>query len=62
MIKSRKGVLLLILFSPVLSWILALLFAIFGFGDMRMLWILEDISFKMIGICFFIEELKNKKE
>ena len=42
--------------------ITGILFAIFGFGDMRMLWILEDISFKMIGICFFIEELKNKKE
>lgn len=62
MTKSRKRALLMIIFSPGLSWILAFLFAVLGFGDMRMLWILEDVSIKIIGFCFFIEGYDIKKK
>ena len=49
MIKTRKGALLLIFFSPILSWIVSFLYDLVGFADTMLPWLLTDISIKIIG-------------
>ena len=62
MIKTRKGALLLIFFSPILSWIVSFLYDLVGFADTMLPWLLTDISIKIIGVCIFAEQLKDKSE
>ena len=62
MIKTRKGALLLIFFSPILSWIVSFLYALVGFADAMLPWLLTDISIKIIGVCIFAEQMKDKSE
>ena len=62
MIKTRKGALRLIFFSPILSWIVSFLYALVGFADTTPPWLLTDISIKIIGVCIFAEQLKDKSE
>lgn len=62
MIKTRKGALWLIFFSPILSWIVSFLYALVGFADASLPWILTDISIKIIGVCIFAEQMKDKSE
>ena len=40
MIKTRKGALLLIFFSPILSWIVSFLYDLVGFADTMLPWLL----------------------
>lgn len=62
MIKTRKGALRLIFFSPILSWIVSFLYALVGFADAMLPWLLTDISIKIIGVCIFAEQMKDKSE
>ena len=62
MIKTRMGALRLIFFSPILSWIVSFLYALVGFADTMLPWLLTDISIKIIGVCIFAEQLKDKSE
>ena len=62
MIKTRKGALLLIFFSPILSWIVSFIYDLVGFADTMLPWLLTDISIKIIGVCIFAEQLNDKSE
>ena len=62
MITTRTGALRLIFFSPILSWIVSFLYALVGFADTMLPWLLTDISIKIIGVCIFAEQLKDKSE
>ena len=61
MIKTRKGALLLIFFRR-LSWIVSFLYALVGFADASLPWLLTDISIKIIGVCIFAEQMNDKSE
>ena len=52
MIKTRKGALLLIFFSPILSWIVSFLYALVGFADASLPWLLTDISKEILYLIF----------
>lgn len=61
MIKTRKGALLLIFFAD--TQLDCFVPICFGRVCRTMLpWLLTDISIKIIGVCIFAEQLKDKSE
>ena len=57
MIKTRKGALLLIFFRRYSVGLFLV-----GFADASLPWLLTDISIKIIGVCIFAEQMKDKSE
>ncbi len=63
MIKTRKG-----RFASDFSFhrysvgLFRFLYDLVGFADTMLPWLLTDISIKIIGVCIFAEQLKDKSE